>query len=214
MVEDDEAVRRALELIIDGTPQMACTGTFSDAESLLDSADLKRADVVLLDIGLPGLSGVEAISSIRAASRSTNIIMLTIHDDDDMIFNALCEGASGYLLKNTPPAQILDAIREVDEGGAPMTASVARRVVGFFRRPKISEDGLTQRENEVLQYLMEGKTNRQIAGELFISENTVAYHIKQIYEKLHVHSRAEAVATAMRREGAGRDTNKSPRRDR
>lgn len=200
VVEDDDSVRDALELLIDGTPRMTCTGTFADAESLLSAGSLATADVILLDIGLPGLSGLDAIRAIRAIDRSTNVIMLTVHDDEDRIFSALCEGASGYLLKNTPPAQILDAIREVHTGGAPMTASVARKVVHFFRQRQITDESLTERENEVLQHLMAGKTNRQIADELFISENTVAYHIKQIYEKLHVHSRAEAVAKAMRRD--------------
>lgn len=198
VVEDRDSIRNALELIIDGTPGMVCTGTFPDAESLL-SSDFDGPHVVLLDIGLPGISGVEAVRAIRAKYVSTNVIMLTVHDDENLIFEALCEGASGYLLKNTPPAQILEAVRDVHMGGAPMTASVARKVVHFFRRPDVSEEGLTQRENEVLQHLMEGQTNRQIAADLFISGNTVAYHIKQIYLKLHVHSRAEAVAKAMKR---------------
>lgn len=199
VVEDDDRVRDGLELIIDGTPQMACTGTFSDAESVLGIDHLDAADVLLLDIGLPGRSGIEVIGEIRARCRTISIIMLTVHDDEDLIFKALCEGASGYLLKNTAPAQIIDAIREVHAGGAPMTASVARKVVHFFRQPKVADESLTERENEVLQHLVDGKTNRQIAEDLFISENTVAYHIKQIYEKLHVHSRAEVVARAMRR---------------
>lgn len=201
VVDDDDRIRDGLELIIDGTPQMACVGAFRDVESLISLPHLDTADVLLLDITLPGLSGIEAISEVRKRCRSINIIMLTVHDDENLIFQALCEGASGYLLKNTPPAQIIEAIREVDAGGAPMTASVARKVVQFFRQPQIAEESLTERENEVLQHLIEGKTNRQIADDLFISGNTVAYHIKQIYEKLHVHSRAEVVAKVMRREG-------------
>lgn len=199
VVDDDDRIRAGLELIIDDTPLMCCAGAFADAEALLSSKILTSADVVLLDIGLPGMSGIDAIPTIRKKSRTLNIIMLTVHEENDLIFNALCEGASGYLLKNTPPAQIIDAIREVRAGGAPMTASVARKVVHFFRQPEISYDSLTERENEVLQHLVDGETNRQIAEKLFISENTVAYHIKQIYEKLHVHSRTEAVTKAMRR---------------
>lgn len=202
VVEDDDRIRNGLELIIDGTPQMSCTGTFPDAESLLSCESIDAADVVLLDIGLPGLSGIDAIRLVRSKSKSANVIMLTVHDDEDLIFSALCEGAAGYLLKNTPPSQILEAIREVHAGGAPMTASVARKVVHFFRQPDIAEESLTERENEVLQHLVDGKTNRQIAKDLFISPNTVAYHIKQIYEKLHVHTRAEAVAKVMRKAGA------------
>lgn len=199
VVDDDEKIRNGLEMIIDGTPLMVCAGTFADAEELLGSPSIGRADVVLLDIGLPGISGVDAIQPIRGANALSNILMLTVHDDDDLIFSALCEGASGYLLKNTPPAQILDAIREVHEGGAPMTASVARKVVRYFRQPTVVDESLTERENEVLQHIVAGKTNRQIAEDLFISENTVAYHIKQIYERLHVHSRAEVVAKTMKR---------------
>lgn len=199
IVEDRESIRNALELIIDGTPGMICAGTFSDAESLLSTREYAQVDVVLLDIGLPGQSGVDAIGPIRTHWPTTSICMLTVHDDDDLIFDALCRGATGYLLKNTPPAQILDGIREMQAGGAPMTASVARKVVHFFRRPVVAEKALTPRENEVLQHVVDGKTNRQIAQALFVSENTIAYHIKQIYEKLHVHSRAEVVAKTMKR---------------
>ena len=201
VVDDDDRVRDGLELIIDGIPQMVCVGAFRDVETLIELPHLDTADVLLLDITLPGLSGIDAISEIRSRCRTISIIMLTVHDDENLIFKALCDGASGYLLKNTPPAQIIEAIREVHAGGAPMTASVARKVVQFFRQPQIADESLTERENEVLQHLIEGKTNRQIADDLFISGNTVAYHIKQIYEKLHVHSRAEAVAKVMRREG-------------
>ena len=124
--------------------------------------------------------------------------MLTVYADEGQVFQALCAGATGYLLKNTPPTEIVEAIQDIHDGGAPMTASIARKVVTLFREPD-DNDALTERENEVLDQIIEGKTNRQIAEELFISVNTVAYHVKQIYEKLHVHSRAEAVAKAMRR---------------
>jgi DNA-binding NarL/FixJ family response regulator len=126
IVEDRETIRKAMELIIDGTSGMICAATFPDAESLLATDEYPRIDVVLLDIGLPGQSGVEAIRPIRAHWPSTTICMLTVHDDEDLIFEALCRGATGYLLKNTPPAQILEGIREMQAGGAPMSASVAR----------------------------------------------------------------------------------------
>ena len=199
IVEDRDTIRKALELIVDGTPGMICAATFSDAESLLSTEEYACIDVVLLDIGLPGKSGVEAIRPIRAHWPTAKICMLTVHDDEDLIFDALCCGATGYLLKNTPPAQILDDIREIQAGGAPMSASVARKVVHFFRKPLVDVEALTARENEVLQLIVDGKTNRQIAQSLFISENTVAFHIKQIYEKLHVHTRAQVVARAMKR---------------
>lgn len=199
IVEDEARTRNALELIIDGTPGMTCARTFEDAESLLEEDIGPDIDVVLLDIGLPGRSGLEAIEPIRARWPRADVLMLTVFDDEDQVFEALCRGASGYLLKNTPPTEILDSISEVQAGGAPMTASIARKVVRFFRKTSVKEEALTDREREVLDHLVEGKTNRQIAGALFISGNTVAYHLKQIYEKLHVHSRAEAVAKAIRR---------------
>lgn len=197
VVDDDDVVRNALEVILDGTPGMACTATYRAAEPLLD-AEMKHADVVLLDIGLPGLSGIEAIPPLRSKWPQAEVLMLTVYADEDRVFQALCAGATGYLLKNTPPTEIVEAIREVDAGGAPMTASIARKVVHLFRQPE-HDEALTTRESEVLDLIIEGKTNRQIAEALFISDNTVAFHVKQIYEKLHVHSRAEAVAKALRR---------------
>lgn len=197
VVDDDEVVRNAMQLILDGTPGIVCAATFGAAEPLLES-ELKRVDVILLDIGLPGLSGIEAVKPIQSGWPRTEILMLTVYADEDRVFQALCAGATGYLLKNTPPTEIVEAIRDIHAGGAPMTASIARKVVTLFRQPD-HDEALTNRENEVLDQIIEGKTNRQIAEALFISENTVAFHVKQIYGKLHVHSRAEAVAKAMRR---------------
>lgn len=197
VVDDDDALRGALTLILDGTPGIVCSGAYGDVESLLSDTSLRHVDVVLLDIGLPGMSGLEAIRPIHEQWPRAEILMQTVYQDEDRVFEALCAGAMGYLLKNTPPAQLLEAIREVYAGGAPMTASVARKVVRFFRKPEYNNEALSTRENEVLDQLIEGKTNRQIADVLFISPNTVAFHVKQIYEKLHVHSRAEAVARAL-----------------
>ena len=199
IVEDEARTRHALELLIDGTAGMTCAQAFESAEALLETDVGPDLDVVLLDIGLPGRSGLEAIEPVRARWPRADVLMLTVFDDEDQVFEALCRGASGYLLKNTPPAELLGAIGEVQAGGAPMTASIARKVVRFFQRTSAKEEALTDREREVLGHLVEGKTNRQIGEALFISENTVAYHLKQVYEKLHVHSRTEAVAKAMRR---------------
>jgi DNA-binding NarL/FixJ family response regulator len=199
LVEDDDRIRMALQYILDGSPGVVCTGAYADAESLLGAKNPPRFDVVLLDIGLPGMSGIDAIKPIRERWPRAEILMQTVYQEENQVFEALCAGATGYLLKNTPPTQLVDAICEVHSGGAPMTASIARKVIRFFRRPDYHEEVLTERENEVLDKLIEGKTNRQIAAELFISDNTVAFHLKQIYEKLHVHSRAEAVAKAMKR---------------
>jgi DNA-binding NarL/FixJ family response regulator len=197
IIDDDDRLRNALELILDATPGIVAVGTFDRVEAALE-AELTRADVVLLDIGLPGMSGTEGIAPLRAKWPRAEILMQTVYQDDDQIFEALCAGATGYLLKNTPPAEIVGAIQDIHEGGAPMTATIARKVVRLFRQPSVGDD-LTEREEEVLGKIIEGKTNRQIADELFVSVNTVAFHVKQIYEKLHVHSRAEAVAKAMRR---------------
>jgi DNA-binding NarL/FixJ family response regulator len=197
IVDDDDVVRDALHLIINGTAGMACVRAYEQVEPLLE-ADLGRIDVILLDIGLPGMSGIEAIKPINERWPRAEILMLTVYADEGQVFQALCAGATGYLLKNTPPTEIVDAVRDIHAGGAPMTATIARKVVNLFREPD-QDEALTDRENEVLDQIIEGKTNRQIAEELFISVNTVAFHVKQIYEKLHVHSRAEAVAKAMRR---------------
>ena len=198
VVEDDTAVREALRLILDGTPGFVCVDTYGSAEALLE-AEPGAVDVILLDIGLPGMSGIEAAPQLKARWPRTEILIQTVYGDEARVFDAMCAGAAGYLLKNTAPGDLVDAIREVHAGGAPMSASIARQVVQFFHMPEVEADALTPREQEVLDELTEGKTNRQIAEALCISPNTVAYHIKQIYEKLHVHSRAEAVAKVLQR---------------
>lgn len=200
VVEDTDPIRTAYQLILDGTPGMACVAAFSDAESCL-AADLGRVDVILLDIGLPGLSGIDAIPQLREKWARADILMQTVYQDEGRIFKALCRGATGYLLKNTPPSDLIAAIQEVAAGGAPMSASIARQVVQFLRKPTIKTEALSEREEEVLDLLIEGKTNRQIGEALFVSTNTVAFHIKKIYAKLHVNSRAEAVAKALQRRG-------------
>lgn len=197
IVEDQKKVRDMLELIIDGTHGMTCIGSFASAEELLESS-LERIDVVLLDLGLPGMPGARAIGPIHDRWRSAEVLVLTVHQEEDLVFDAMCEGAVGYLLKTTRPAALVEAIKEIRDGGAPMSPSIARRVLGFVRRRRFSDESLTERELEVLDHLVECKTNQQIADELYISSNTVAFHIKQIYSKLHVHSRAEAVKRALR----------------
>lgn len=198
VVEDHDAVRTHLARIVDEAEGMISAGAFESAEDLLAS-DLEQVDVILLDIGLPGMSGVDAIAPARKRWRMADVLMLTIHQDEKKVFAAICGGAVGYLLKSTPPAQILDAIRVVQAGGAPMSPSIARKVVGRMQHVSENEENLSDREREVLDRLVSGKTNGQIADELFVSGNTVAFHVKQIYRKLHVHSRAEAVAKVMKR---------------
>ena len=201
VVEDLTPIRQALRLLLDGSPGYACAGAYGDVESVLTDKAASAPDVVLLDIGLPGMSGIQALEPLCKRWPRTEFLMLTVNEDAAQVFEALCAGATGYLLKSTPPAALLDSIRDVHEGGAPMAASIARKVVHAFRKPALSADELTAREQEVLDRLIEGKSNKQIAEELFISLNTVATHIKQIYQKLHVRSRAEVVARATRRWG-------------
>lgn len=197
IVEDNLKVLRALEAIVDGTVGMTCVGAYGCAEDLLAS-ELARVDVVLLDLELPGMQGAEAIEPLRRRWKNVSTVILTVHQEEDVVFDALCAGAVGYILKTTPPAEIVAAIQDVHNGGAPMTPSIARRVLGFMHRRRSTDEELSPREREVLDRLTAGKSNRQIADELFISPNTVGFHIKKIYHKLHVHSRAEAVARVLR----------------
>ncbi len=199
IIEDTVPIRQALELLLNGSPGYTCTGTAGSVEEVLDAPAGLAPDVVLLDVELPGMNGIEALRPLRRHWPRAEFLMLTVHDDAERVFDALCAGATGYLVKTTPPANLLAAIREVFEGGAPMSASVARQVVKTFRRPEMQDDQLSPREQEVLDGLIEGKTYKQIAAHLYISPNTVGFHVKQVYEKLHVNSRAEAVALAVRR---------------
>jgi DNA-binding NarL/FixJ family response regulator len=194
VVEDQPGIREAMRLLLSGTPGYSCTGAAGSAEEALAFRADPPPDVVLLDVGLPGQTGVEALPAIRRRWPRAEVLMLTVHDDTERVFEALQAGASGYLVKATPPAEVLAAIRALYEGGAPMSASVARKVVEAMRRPDRPDEELSRREREVLDHLVEGKTYRQIAEALFVSPNTVAFHVKQIYGKLHVRNRTEAAA--------------------
>ena len=214
IVEDQPAIRQALMILLGGSPGFTCAGAFPSAEAAL-AAPAADPDVVLLDIGLPGLSGIEALDGLRRTWPRAEFLMLTVQDDEDRIFAALAAGASGYLLKSTPADRILAAARDLHEGGAPMSAGIARKVVQTFAArpapvapdvraavadaPDEAAEPLTSREREVLDLLVSGRSNRQIADALFVSPNTVATHIKGIYAKLHVRSRAEVIARHARR---------------
>jgi DNA-binding NarL/FixJ family response regulator len=196
LVEDDEDIRGTLALLVDGSEGFRCVSTYGDAESALESLPADEPDVVLLDIQLPGQSGIEAIPRLRELLPDADVVMLTIHADDDLVFRALSAGATGYLVKDAGTDRILEALREVRAGGAPMSSSIARMIVGSFR--KAPESPLSKRETEVLAELCRGRSYRMIAKTLFISEDTVHFHIKNIYRKLQVHSKSAAVAKALK----------------
>lgn len=199
IVEDHSEFRQSLEFLISSEPDFMLLWSYSSAETALEN--FMEAQVLLLDINLPGLSGLEAIQVFRKRAPLQKIIMLTILDDDFHILEAIRRGADGYILKKSVPGKILDAIREVCEGGAPLTPMVARQVLAFLKpgatEPE-SPSNLTSREKEILGLITQGMSNEMIAERLFISVQTVRNHLKNIYDKLQVHSRAQVVAKALR----------------
>ncbi len=198
IVEDDPVIREQLALLINESEDIGCVSVFANAEDAMIGLVQEPHQVVLMDIGLPGMSGIELVKRIKPEMDKTDFLMLTVSEDDQHVFNSICAGATGYLLKETPSEHILKAIREVKKGGAPMSAGIARKVVMSFREPNQSETMLSARELEVLNMLCDGLNYRVIAQKLFVSGHTVRAHIKNIYKKLHVHSRAEAVKSAIR----------------
>jgi DNA-binding NarL/FixJ family response regulator len=201
IIEDQREVREGLAILINGTVGFRCGGSFRTMEEALRLIPNEIPDVVLTDIGLPGMSGTEGIRILKERYPDLPIVALTIYDDEEEIFAALCAGASGYMLKDTQPARLLECLREVISGGAPMSPDVARRVVNLFREfrpPERAKHSLTPQETELLKLLVEGHNYKTAAAELAISTNTVSFHLKNIYEKLQVHSKSEAVAKALR----------------
>jgi DNA-binding NarL/FixJ family response regulator len=201
IIEDQREFREGLAFLIDGTEGYRCTQRFGSIEDALTSLGHDVPDVVLVDIGLPGISGIEGIRLLNERYPGLPVLMLTVYNDDERIFEAMCAGACGYLLKKTPKARILEGIEEVLDGGAPMSPEVARRVVELFRRFHPSHGGghrLTAQELRLLALLGEGHHYKTAAVELAITVNTVSSHMRHIYEKLHVHSKSEAVAKALR----------------
>lgn len=204
IVEDNNTIREGLKLLIDGTPGYSCVGAFITCEDLLAKIKTLELDVILMDIDLPGMSGIEGIKKIKQLNDEILILILTIYEENEMIFEALCSGASGYLVKKTPPSKLLDAIKEAYEGGAPMTSNIARKVVDYFQKNKPihkEEDeqiSLTKREKEVLSGLVEGNSYKAIADQLNVSLDTVRFHFRNIYKKMHVHSQSEAVVKAIK----------------
>ncbi|HXX62674.1 MAG TPA: response regulator transcription factor [Bacteroidota bacterium] len=200
LIEDEEEVRQGLSYILNQTEGFSCVGAFVSYEEAL--AQLKSPpDVLLSDIGLPGIKGDEGAAHFKQRFPSTAIVMLTIYRDDERIFRSLLSGASGYILKKEPPGKILDAIRDVHAGGATMSADIAVKVFNAFRALAPRTGGgapLTDREEQILQELVKGNSYKTTADHLFISIHTVRFHIRSIYEKLHVHSKSEAVAKALK----------------
>ncbi|MCF7765082.1 MAG: response regulator transcription factor [Verrucomicrobia bacterium] len=202
IVEDNDQLRATLARVIQRAEGFHCVQQYADAEAALEGVPKEPPDVVLMDINLPGMNGVECVRKLKQQVQGIQLMMLTVYEDTDNIFAALAAGASGYLLKRTPRAELLDAIREVHQGGSPMTAHIARKVVLSFQKagasPKPTEN-LSQREQEVLDCLSQGFLYKEIADKLGISYETVHTYIRRIYEKLQVRTRTEAVAKFLRR---------------
>jgi len=200
IVEDDRKLRETYVQIIREISNYSCVGSFGDCESMIASIDSLRPDIVLMDIGLPGMSGIEGVKQIKALYPSTELVMLTIYDDDDRIFESICAGATGYILKNSRPADLVAAITQI-RAGAVMSPSIAKRVLNFVRQaPPAPEDdfNLSSREIDILHLVVDGCSDKMIAEKLFISSHTVNSHLKHIYEKLQVHSKSQAVSTALK----------------
>jgi DNA-binding NarL/FixJ family response regulator len=201
LVEDLREVRESLRILIDGTSGFRCVGSYRTMEEALRRLGAEAPDVILTDIGLPGMSGIEGISILRERFPEVPILTLTVYDNEDKVFSALCAGASGYLLKNTPPGRLLESLEEAVAGGAPMSPEVARRVIKLFREfrpPERASCHLTPQETELLRLLVEGHHYKTAALQMGIAVSTVAFHLKNIYQKLQVHSKSEAVAKALR----------------
>jgi len=203
LVEDHQPFRQTVARVINQAAGMKCTRQFSDAEAALETLRAGEIpSVILLDVELPGQSGLEAVKGIKAASPATQIVMLTVFHDDKKVFAAICSGASGYLLKTSSSIKIIDAIRESVAGGSPMTAIVARSVLDMFNRlaqPQEKSDyGLTKREREILEFMAQGLATKEIAEKLEVSYFTADTHLRNIYTKLHVHSRGSALSKAFK----------------
>ncbi len=201
IIEDLRDIREGLTALINGTAGFKCVAGYGTIEVALARIEKEKPDVILTDLGLPGMSGTEGIKRLREMFPDVPIIALTIYDNDTEIFNALCNGANGYLLKNTPPARLLEALREAVDGGSPMSPSIAARVINLFRTirpPEHADYHLTPQETELLKLLVEGHHKKTAAREMKISINTISFHLKNIYGKLQVHSKTEAVAKALR----------------
>lgn len=201
IIEDQRDIRECLTFLINGTEGFRCTGSYRTMEEALEKIGFELPDVALSDIGLPGMNGIEGIKVLKERYPDLLLLMLTVYNDDERIFDAMCAGASGYLLKKTPPARLLESVKEAVGGGAPMSPEVARRVISLFREirpPERADYELTPHETRLLKLFVEGHNYKTAAAELGVSVNTVNFHVRSIYEKLQVHTRSEAVVKALR----------------
>ena len=200
IVEDQREIRECLALLVNGTEGYTCTGSYRSMEEALEKIPRQLPDVLLSDIGLPGMSGIDGVRRLKELHPGLLVLMLSVYDDDERIFDAMCAGACGYLLKKTPPARLLASLEEVVAGGAPMSPEVARRVIALFREirpPDRADYHLTPHETRLLKLFVEGHNYKTAAAELKVSVNTINFHVRSIYDKLQVHSRSEAVAKAL-----------------
>jgi DNA-binding NarL/FixJ family response regulator len=200
IIEDERDIRECLTFLVNGTAGFSCTGSYRTMEEALERIARQRPNIVLSDIGLPGMSGIEGVKALKERYPDLLVLMLTVYDDDERIFDAMCAGASGYLLKKTPPARLLESLKEAAGGGAPMSPEVARRVIALFREirpPERADYQLTPHEVRLLKLLVDGHNYKTAAAELGVSVHTVSFHLRSIYDKLQVHSKSEAVAKAL-----------------
>ena len=196
IVEDNNKIREGLAALIDGSEGFRCRAKYETAEEALRKLPEENLDVVLMDVNLPGMSGIECLIRLKEILPNIQVMMLTVYEDDEVIFKSLVAGATGYILKRTPPAELLEAIKEIHSGGSPMSDQIARKVVQAFQQMGKSSketENLSDRENEILSYLSKGYHDKEIADKLFLSVKTVRTHLRNVYKKLHVRSRTEAV---------------------
>jgi DNA-binding NarL/FixJ family response regulator len=203
IVEGNQHMREGLKALIEGTIGFHCVGSFPDFESMFDKIDVLKPDIILMDFGLSVIDGIDGIKRIQQFYPDIQSLVLTIHEEDDIVFNALCAGARGYLLKQTSPTQLIEAIIDIYKGGSPMSSNIARKVVNYFQNKRVlsknvNEYHLTSREKEILQALVDGLSCKAIANKMYITIEAVRFHFRNIYKKLQVHNQAELVAKVIK----------------